>query len=95
MFDAAYFQFARGFDDQVVMRFLQRKKGLNITEIVFIRNRGRRRRQYGYLGPAANLFRKIARRKAQQVMRHRNGVFVVIRSSMPHSIDHVILCASA
>ena len=71
------------------MRLSQREECQHIAEIIDARDGTRGRGSNGYLASTAFLPWKISRRQAQDVMRDRDRVFIVVYGYVPDSINQV------
>ena len=77
------------------MRLLQGEGSQGIAEVIEVGGGDRRRRHDGHIAFPAHLSGKIARSQTHHVVRYRNLVLVIIRGSVPDTIDQVARSISA
>src|SRR4029077_4827086 len=87
--DGLHLQFAARLHGKAAVRLSQREECQHIPEIIDMRDGTRRYRSNGYLASTTSLPWKIARCQAQDVMRDRDRVFIVVCSYVPDLINQV------
>jgi hypothetical protein len=93
--DGSHFQSGIGFYDQGLMRLVQGEEGQSVAEVVGMGGGDRRGGQDGHVAFPARLFRQIPRSQTQHMVRHRDGILIMVRGAVLDAIDQVARSLSA